>query len=56
MRRRRWSRRARQQLAGILGPLCLAGFRITDALLDLPPDVEAKHELGRQFLPPRTSR
>lgn len=52
--RRRWSRRARIQLAGILGPIFVAGFRFTDALLDLPPDVEAKHELGRQFLPHRT--
>lgn len=52
---RRWSRRARLQLAGIVGPVALALYRAADALLDLPPGVEARHYLGREIVPPATS-
>lgn len=30
-------------------------FRFADALLDLPPGVEARHYLGREIVPPATS-
>ena len=45
----------RMRTADICYRIAETAFIIGDALLDLPPGVEARHHLGRQIMPPATS-